>query len=105
MRALKAFVIGMAVLLSIGVTVVVVAIIQRAQDVGEPAPDATPEVSLPAFDTSRLTLPAGSEIVDMVAEGDRLVLRLKRLDGGEQLVFIDMRSGRTLGTLSVERQP
>ena len=105
MRALKAFVIGMAILLSVGVVVVVVAIVQRAGDVGVPAPEPVAASALPSFDKSRLVLPAGAEIVDMVAEGERLILRLRLAGGGEQLIVLDLGSGRTLGTVELERAP
>ncbi len=109
MRALKAFVIGMAILLTVGVVVVVVAIVQRAGEVGGPAPatasSPAPVAALPGFDKARLVLPAGAEIVDMVAEGERLVLRLKLAGGGERLIILDMASGRALGTVELERAP
>lgn len=109
MRALKAFVIGMAILLTLGMVVVVVTIVQRADEVGAPAPatasSPTPVAALSSFDKSRIVLPAGAEIVDMVAEGERLVLRLKLAGGGERLVILDMGSGRQLGTVELERAP
>ena len=78
MRALKAFVIGMGILLTLGVVVVVVAIIERAGEVGGPAPAAAPArasspapvAAPPSFDKGALILPAGAEIIDMVAEGE-----------------------------------
>lgn len=109
MRALKAFVIGMAILLTLGVVVVVVAIVQRAGETGGPAPASAsaqaPVTALPSFDKGRIVLPAGAEIVDMVAEGERLVLRLKLAGGGERLIILDMASGRPLGTVELERAP
>lgn len=107
MRALKAFVIGMAILLSVGVVVVVVAIVQRAGDVGAPAPVSAPASvgSSSDFGATRLALPAGAEIVDMVAEGERLILRLKLAGGAEQLIVLDLGSGRALGTVELERAP
>ena len=109
MRALKAFVIVMAVLILAGVAIVIVTIVERSQrmaETGAESPLSSAPLGAPrGFDESRVKLPDGSRIVEMTAEGERLVLRLRLDGGGEQLVIIDMGTGQAIGTLVIERAP
>ncbi len=105
MRALKAFVIVMAIVMVAGIAVVVVTIVDRSREMAE---RGAVEAALPApadgprgFDRGRVAIPEGGRIVEMIAEGERLVLRLRLTTGAEQLVFIDMASGETIGRLDL----
>ena len=69
MRALKALVIGMGVLIVVGLAVVVVTIANRTIDGGKPSTDA-------AF-----ALPDGAEVLETALDGDRIALRLRLADG------------------------
>lgn len=106
MQALKWLVILMGALIVAGVTVLGVTVFQRAQRLAgkdaAPPPAARP-APLRGFDAARLALPEGGRIVEMTAEGERLILRLRLGDGAERLVFIDMGSGAKVGELSLER--
>lgn len=116
MRALKALVIILAVVIAAAIAVLGVSVYQRAVNLaGERAPTSSAgrpstgsvsgtagaeEAGTPRdFGTQALALPEGSRILEMVAEGDRLILRLRLRDGGSQIVILDMVSGRRLGTL------
>lgn len=116
MQALKAFVVIFGVLIVAGIAVLGVAVYRGAVNLaGEPAPtSAAPRPSAGSvwgkaggegsgprrgFGTQELTLPTGSRIVERVAEGDRLILRLRLRDGGPQIVILDMASGARLGTV------
>ena len=109
MRALKALVIVMATLILAGVIIIVVTIVKRSQQMAERGAMGPPTLAQPAaprsFDENRVALPEGSRIVETTAEGERLVLRLRLDDGSEQLVFIDMGTGATIGTLVIEPAP
>lgn len=95
LRAIKAFLIILGVLLVAGFVFVGVEVWRRATAPagvtaavpGEPAAaDAPRELTL--------GLPAGSRIDGMVAVDDRLVVRARLPDGGERLYVLAPRSGR-----------
>lgn len=54
---------------------------------------------------ARFALVPGETVVEMTGLGDRLVLRLRRADGGERIVYVDSRNGRTLGGLDLGSRP
>lgn len=85
-RVLKALVIGMAVLIVIGVTVVVVTIVTRLQ--AEPTGDG--------FGVVQLAIPPGTRLVSVTTEEGRLVLHLDGPEGGWVKV-LDLATGATLG--------
>lgn len=107
MRALKAVVIVLGVLILAGTTILVVTIIRRAQRLGEPRPvEITAPVGPPrGFDTARVKLPPGSEVVETRAAGERLVLRVRLPGGEERLILLDMGSGAVTGTIVLEPAP
>jgi len=57
------------------------------------------------FGTRTLEVPRGSRIVSMVAEGDRLIVRLERDGGGRQILILDTMTGARLGTFEVREAP
>lgn len=54
---------------------------------------------LRAFGDLRLTLPTGYSVVDAELDGPRLLVRLQNAANQTRLMFIDMTTGGTLGTL------
>ena len=101
LRLLKAVVIilGVAILVAIGV--IIVTIVERAGNLAadpEPVP-ATGQAAPAAFGERHLAVPDGDRVVAMTADGDRLVLRLERPDGGTYLLVVDLRTGARLGTI------
>lgn len=94
---LKALVIGMGALIVAGFAVVVVTIANRASRT-----PAARQAAGPEFGAVRLRMPAGSQVVETVAEGGRLVLRVALKDGSGRLVVIDLETGRRLGTIDLE---
>ncbi len=95
----------LGVLILAGVAVIITTIVNRVQSGssgGEPVAAAVEPAAPAAFGEGRLDLPAGAEIESMVAEGDRLILRLRLKDGAEALVVVDLATGRRLGILHVE---
>jgi hypothetical protein len=108
MRALKALVIVMGVLLVGGTVLLVGVILSRlggktasvpAPAASSPAPaKASPPVS---FGAATLTIPAGATVAETVAAGDRVVLRLILADGAQRLLVVDPASGALLGTIDL----
>jgi hypothetical protein len=103
LRLLKAVVIilGVAILAAIGV--IIVTIVERAGNLAadpDPGPVSATGRSAPAaFGERHLAVPDGDRVVAMTADGDRLVLRLERPDGGTYLLVVDLRTGARLGTI------
>ena len=107
LRGLKILVIVLGVLILAGVAVIITTIVNRAQSGsrgGEPVAAAVEPAAPAAFGERSLDLPAGAKIESMVAEGDRLILRLRLKDGAESLVVVDLATGRRLGILRVETE-
>jgi hypothetical protein len=107
MQALKAIVIGFGVLILIGFSVLVVALFQRGGEVvekaGEPAAGGAVEGTVRrAFGDRSIPIPRGGRIEEMVAEGDRLILRLRLPEGAERLLVLDLNSGALLGAFEAE---
>lgn len=110
MQALKALVIVLGVMIVAGIAVIGVTIYHRATNLvnspvprpAKPAPE--PGFGLgfgPGFGRVALDLPPGSRVVEMTAEGDRLILRLRLADGGRQILILDMATGKRLGTFEL----
>ena len=92
MRALKAMVIGMGVLIIIGVIVLVVLVAQRSgNQIGSVIAEGKPPVA------ARVALPAGAEVLETGIGGERIVLRLRLPGGNERLVILDAATGRQTG--------
>jgi hypothetical protein len=88
-QALKALVIGMGVLIVIGVTVIVVTVFNRIQDRDDNG--AEPQ-------RLEVAIPAGATLLEVVPNGQRLVLRLETPDGA-QIMVVNLRSGAVETTL------
>ncbi|HJM61199.1 MAG TPA: DUF6476 family protein [Alphaproteobacteria bacterium] len=88
-QALKALVIGMGVLIVIGVTVIVVTVFNRIQDRAR---------VVEAPERLDVAIPAGAKLLEMVPNGQRLVLRLETPDG-DQIMVVNLRSGAVETTL------
>ena len=93
MRALKALVIGMGVLIVAGTVALVAVVVQRAGGVGGGA--ARLDLSLGQ--------PEGSRIAGVAAaEGGALGVWVARPDG-DRVVLVDMRRGRVAGEIRLGR--
>jgi hypothetical protein len=97
MKPLWALVIIMGVLIVAGIVVVVVTIASRMGG-GQPVAATN---ALPSFETIDLPMPAGCQVMETTTSGDRLILRLGSGDRCNQLLFVDMTSGKLLGTLRI----
>ena len=99
MKALKALVISMGLLIVVGIALVGYALSRGKQN---PAPTAENSVTggKGGYFTSELPVPKGARLEQVSAAGDRLVLRFSSPEG-EKLVLLDGRSGQLAGTISL----
>ena len=95
MRALKIFNIVMGVVLVAGFTLVLAVIAARLAHRGPAGQGTAP------FAGGSIDFPAGARIEAMTASPDRLVLAIALPDGTRHLLFIDMATGRRLGTIEL----
>ena len=99
MRALKALVIGMGLLIVAGVTLIAYGLYSKATDPGFSFFSAGGGPAQ-AFDEASITLPSGCTIVD----GDRLYLRIgPPINACERVIVLDTHTGKILGTIGVTR--
>jgi hypothetical protein len=105
MQALKALVIVMGVLIVAGLAVVVVTIYNRMQARTSTAGPTAEGGELPAFDRATVPVPAGCRVAGLQSAGDRLLLQLAGVAGCEQILVVDLRSGRLLGRLDLVATP
>ena len=90
MRALKALVIGMGVLIVAGLVTVVVTVANRTLD-GDRPPTET-----------ALALPAGAEVLETALDGNRIALRLRLPDGAQAIHVFDLATGRRVATARID---
>jgi len=111
MNALKTLVIGMGILIVAGLAVIAVTIVRRNADAPVPAPDK-PAVSLaqsgvqngtksgaplPSFGVRDIAVPAGSEIVSIIAADGRVILELQDAEQVTRILLLDPATGAALG--------
>src|SRR5882672_7967553 len=94
MKPLIALVIIMGVLIVAGLVVVVVTIANRVVGGGTASTHAAPE-----FAAVDLPVPAGCQVMETTTADDRLILRLGSGERCNQILIVDMATGRLLGTL------
>src|SRR5215831_18065634 len=94
-RTLLALVIVMGVLILVGMVVVVATIANRVM--GSAGPKAAPA----GFGSAEVAVPAGCQVVETVPAADRLVLRLGTGEQCNQVIIVDLATGRVLGRLNL----
>ena len=103
MNLLKAFVIGMGLLIAIGVAVLAYGFAhQWGKSAAPPAAQApaAPVSAEPAAVATDVIAPPGTHFEQMSTTSDRLLLRFSGPDG-ERILAVDPRTGRVTGTISV----
>ena len=96
MRALKALVVVMGIMLIGGFAVLVAVIIGRVSH-GGTAPRS--------FPATAIDIPPGARVEAMTAGTDRLILDLVLPEDRRQLVVIDLATGARLGTVELRPAP
>jgi len=114
MRALKALVIVMGVLILAGMAVVGTTLVKRALN-----PQTTRRMSAAAergapssgsaaerpYGPVEIALPPGARILRTSPAGRRLIVELELAGGGERLLVVELESGALLGTIDLKAQP
>ncbi len=119
MQALKALVIFLGVVIVAGIVVLAVTIGQRATklaaggsgdgngaaatEVAADVPAAKAPAAKTKFGDREIDLPDGSEVIAMMAEGDRLMLRLRLANGRQRILVLDLATGKQLGSFRLRR--
>ena len=100
MRAIKAFVIGMGVLIVAGMALLFYGLAGGIGKLGKADPGA-------GFGEVALAVPDGCVIADSRIEAPHLVLRLDGLleRGCQQVILVDLDSGRVLGRVTALPKP
>jgi len=96
MKPLMALVIIMGVLIVAGIVVVIATIANRTSGGGR---EASSTRAAPGFAAADLPVPAGCQVMETTTADDRLVLRLGGGERCNQILIVDMATGRLLGTL------
>lgn len=113
MRALKAVVIVMGVLILAGMGLVGYGIVKRATTPQAPAkvgvmalaPPIAGSAAKGPYGPVEIPLPPGARLLGTRAEGDRLLVELALANGGERVLVIELASGALLGTIDLKPQP
>lgn len=104
MRALKALVIFMGVLIVVGLVVLGYGLYLKAKKVTSDAPPtlaAAPDRPVTGeFGAVQLKMPPGAKVEQMEAVAGRLVLRLGG-SGSDRIIVIDPLTGRVTGTIAL----
>lgn len=105
MRAVKALVVVMGVMIVVGFGALIVIIIGR---LGNRTPSLTasppPAVGQP-YAAPAIDLPPGARIETMAAGPDRIILDLILAGGDRQLLVIELATGKKLGTIPLRVAP
>ena len=100
MGALKASVIGMAVLIFAGVVVLIFGIIERSGELGD-----NNTTRLTGFGSVQFELPFGAVVQDTDIDNDQILLRIKLPDGGSRLILLSVATGMQVGTIDLKTNP
>jgi hypothetical protein len=101
-RGLVALVIVMGVIVAIGLVVVVVTIASRLIN----ASRGDGQGQTPAgFETADIPITEGCQVMESLTEGGRLILRLGNAGRCNQLLFIDVESGKLIGRINLVPAP
>jgi len=83
------------------VVVMITGLPGRGRETAAALPNAA-SVPLPPGLDSSLMLPKNSRVLDLLASGDRLILRVRLADGTERIYAIDSRSLKPIGGLTIQ---
>jgi len=107
MNALKTLVIGMGLLIVVGLAVIAITIVRRnsadapvlqdkpAVGLAQSAPKSN--AALPSFGVRDIAVPAGSEIVSIIAADGRIILELQDAEQVTRILLLDPLTGAALG--------
>jgi hypothetical protein len=106
MRALKALVIIMGVLIVVGTVALVAILISRVGGRVATGPAATgPAAPAKGFGTASIALPNGAVVQAMQGVGPHALVQVALPDGSHQLLVLDPGSGTLRGTIELRPAP
>ena len=103
----------MGIMIVVGLAVIGVTIAKRLSGAGEepqatapvtPSPAAAATAAPGAPGTQDIAIPARSRVVDLQADGRRLVVRLALSGGGTAILLLDADTGARLGLLTLTQE-
>lgn len=101
MKALKAAVVIMGLLIVVGVTILIMELANRNRDPDRRAGGDDPG----RIAETDLGLPDDAAISEMVVVGNRLAIRVTMPQGGDRVYLIDPKNGAVTATVSTTRIP
>ena len=106
-RVLKGVVIGLGVLIVISLAIVVWGVARNAGSMMSDAQSTSLTVAAPrgGFGDVTVAVPSGSRLVDVTADGERGLLRMRLRDGSDKVIIVDLGTGKVLGALVVDPGP
>ncbi len=111
MRALKALVIGMGILIVLAFGLLIYGLVKRGAGPEAPAASSTGASSTvssgPAhpFGPVAIALPPGARIVDTRTDQGRMILQLELAGGVRRLLVLDLSNGALVGSFELTPQP
>lgn len=99
MRALKAVVIVMGIMLVAGFTALILAVAGRVSR------NVSSSAASHPFATNAIDIPRGARIEAMTTAPNRLILDLVLADDTRQIVVLDLATGSRLGTIELHPAP
>jgi hypothetical protein len=109
LRRLKAVVIILGVAIVLGLIALVFGIIWRSSSkktAATPAGEsAAPVLTSGSGVSARLSLPEGTNVVDMDLDGNRILLRTRSIAGDEEFIIYDAAKNQIVARVAVEREP
>ena len=119
MRWLKSLVVGMGILIVIGLTVVIVEVVRRADQkpsesgavVDGPTPPVIGSLATKLQNSSDLMgdktilIPNGAVVHEIIPDGTSLILRLNLKDGRAALLWLNKRTGEKQGWVTLDNKP
>jgi hypothetical protein len=110
MRALKALVIGMGILIALAFGLLVYGLVKRsAEPVSSAASGASTRgtaggVARP-YGPVAIALPPGARLIDTQASEGRLLVQLELAGGVRRVLVLDLASGALIGSIELTPQP
>jgi hypothetical protein len=108
LRRLKAVVIILGVLIVLGLIALVFGIIWRSSGKTAAPPAGTtpaPVLTSGSGVAARLSLPEGTNVVDMDLDGNRILLRTRSISGDEEFIIYDAAKNQIIARVALEREP
>jgi hypothetical protein len=106
-RVLKRVVIVLGMLIVISFAVVIWGVVRDSEPMmsGETAETMAAVAPRGGFGEVNVAVPSGSRLVEVTADGERGLLRMRLRDGSDKVIIVDLGTGEVLGALIVDPGP